>query len=111
MPAATRSRTCHCVTSRRRSRPPSEADRLRACSVYDALDGWGNSGATEAMHHELRRAWRIAAGREPEPAAAVIDSQSVKAAETVAAASRGFDEAKRCRAASGTSPWTLPACC
>jgi len=64
-------------------------------SVYDALDGWGKSGATEAMHDELRRACRIAAGREPEPTAAVIDSQSVRAAETVAAASRGFDAGKK----------------
>ena len=64
-------------------------------SVYDALDGWGESGATEAVHDELRRACRIAAGREPEPTAAVIDSQSVKAAETVAAASRGFDAGKK----------------
>ena len=64
-------------------------------SVYDALDGWGKSGATEAMHDELRRGCRIAAGREPEPTAAVIDSQSVKAAETVAAASRGFDAGKK----------------
>ena len=64
-------------------------------SVYDALDGWGKSGATEAMHDELRRTCRIAAGREPEPTAAVIDSQSVRAAETVAAASRGFDAGKK----------------
>ena len=64
-------------------------------SVYGGLDGWGKSGATEAMHDELRRACRIAAGREPGPTAAVIDSQSVKAAETVAAASRGFDAGKK----------------
>src|SRR5439155_707660 len=32
---------------------------------------------------------------EPEPTAAVIDSQSVRAAETVAAASRGFDAGKK----------------
>jgi hypothetical protein len=30
-------------------------------SVYVALDGWGKSGATEAMHDELRRACRTAA--------------------------------------------------
>src|SRR5579859_798070 len=47
------------------------------------------------MHDELRRRCRIAAGREPGPTAAVIDSQSVKAAETVAAASRGFDAGKK----------------
>ena len=64
-------------------------------SVYGGLDGWGISGATEAMHDQLRRACRIAAGRTAEPTAAVIDSQSVKAAETVAAASRGFDAGKK----------------
>jgi transposase len=64
-------------------------------SVYGTLDGWGKCGATEAMHAGLRRACRIAAGRGPEPTAAVIDSQSVKAAETVAAASGGFDAGKK----------------
>jgi putative transposase len=47
------------------------------------------------MHHELRCACRVAAGRKPGPTAAVIDSQSVKAAETVAAASRGFDAGRK----------------
>jgi putative transposase len=64
-------------------------------TVYDYLDGWQASGATERMHGELRRQCRIAAGRKPEPTAAVIDSQSVKAAEEVARASRGYDAAKR----------------
>ena len=41
------------------------------------------SGATEAMHHKLRRQCRLAAGHKPEPSAAIIDSQSVKGAETV----------------------------
>ena len=35
------------------------------------------------------------AGRKPEPTAAVIDSQSVKAAEEVARASRGYDAGKK----------------
>jgi hypothetical protein len=47
------------------------------------------------MHGELRRQWRIAAGRKPEPSAAVIDSQPVKAAETAARDSRGFDAGKK----------------
>ena len=47
------------------------------------------------MHDELRRQCRIAAGRRPEPTAAVIDSQSVKAAETVASGSRGYDAGKK----------------
>jgi transposase len=47
------------------------------------------------MHDELRRQCRIAAGREPEPTAAVIDSQSVRAAEVVSRASRGCDAGKK----------------
>ena len=43
----------------------------------------------------LRRQCRIAAGRDPEPTAAIIDSQSVKAAETVAKGSRGCDAGKK----------------
>ena len=38
------------------------------------------------MHDELRRQCRITAGRRPEPTAAVIDSQPVKAAEEVSRA-------------------------
>jgi transposase len=64
-------------------------------TVYGALDGWGKSGATETMHDELRRQCRIAAGRTPEPTAAVIDSQSVKAAEQVAGSGRGYDAGKK----------------
>jgi transposase len=51
--------------------------------------------ATAAMHDELRELCRVAGGRSPEPTAAVIDSQSVKAAEEVARTSRGFDAGKK----------------
>jgi transposase len=64
-------------------------------TVYDCLASWQATGATTVMHGELRRQCRIAAGRNPEPTAAIIDSQSVKAAETVAQASRGFDAGKK----------------
>ena len=64
-------------------------------TVYDVLHGWQRSGATERMHDELRTQCRIAAGRKPEPSAAVIDSQSVRAAETVGKASRGYDAGKK----------------
>jgi len=43
----------------------------------------------------LRAQVRAAAGRYPEPTAAVIDSQSVRAADTVPKASRGWDNAKK----------------
>jgi transposase len=64
-------------------------------TVYDVLDRWEKSGATEMVHDELRRQCRIAAGRKPEPTAAIIDSQSVKAAETVAGPGRGYDAGKK----------------
>ena len=64
-------------------------------TIYDTMAGWQASGATEAMHGELREQCRIAAGRKPQPTAAVIDSQSVKAAEEVARASRGYDAGKK----------------
>src|SRR5205814_3293307 len=52
-------------------------------------------GATVALHDALRAQTRQAAGRNAEPTAAVIDSQSVRAAPTVARASRGWDNAKK----------------
>jgi transposase len=64
-------------------------------TVYDVLDQWEKGGATVHMHDELRRQCRIAAGREPGPTAAVIDSQSVKAAGTVSRTSRGYDAGKK----------------
>ena len=64
-------------------------------TVYDLLDAWPESGAAEAMHGNLRAQCRIAARRRPEPTAAVIDSQSVKAAETVGRTSRGYDAGKK----------------
>src|SRR5258708_19320448 len=71
------------------------ADFPPGSPVYASRDGGQAPGATAAMHDELRELCRIAAGRSPEPTAAVIDSQSVKAAEQVARASRGFDAGKK----------------
>ena len=53
------------------------------------------SGATLALHDQLRALARQAAGRNAEPTAAVIDSQSVRAAPTVPRSSRGWDAAKK----------------
>ncbi|WP_346767450.1 transposase [Streptomyces sp. C1-2] len=47
------------------------------------------------LHDRLREAVRDAEGRDREPTAAVIDSQSVKADATVALTSRGFDADKK----------------
>lgn len=63
-------------------------------AAYRFFRRWRDQGLLVVLHDRLRRACRIAAGREPEPSAAVVDSQSLRAAETVAGADRGFDAGK-----------------
>ena len=56
---------------------------------------WRDNGTVQRLHDGLRAQVRAAAGRNAEPTAAVIDSQSVRAADTVPRASRGWDNAKK----------------
>jgi transposase len=72
-------------------------------TVYGYFAAWRDNGVLQQVHDQLRAAARTAAGRDPQPTAAVIDSQSVRAADTVPKASRGWDNAKS-TAASATSP-------
>lgn len=64
-------------------------------TVYGYVWDWQASGATARMHDELRKAVRVLASRSPAPTAAIIDSQSVKAADTVGKDSRGYDAGKK----------------
>jgi len=64
-------------------------------TVYGLYQRWHARGVTIAVHDALRAAARQAAGRNAEPTAAVIDSQSVRAADTVPKATRGWDNAKK----------------
>jgi len=52
-------------------------------TVYGYFDLWTYDGTLDRIHHALYVKCREAAGREASPTAAVIDSQSVKAAENV----------------------------
>src|SRR5215472_713609 len=80
-----------------RVRVAGAAGRLPADrrTVYGLFQRWHARGVTIALHDALRAAARRAAGRDTEPTAAVIDSQSVRAAATVPKASRGWDNAKK----------------
>lgn len=71
------------------------ADFPEWTAAYRFFRRWRDQGLLTVLHDRLRRECRSAAGREPEPSAAVIDSQSLRAAETVAAADRGYDGGKR----------------
>src|SRR5579871_874512 len=64
-------------------------------TVYGYFAAWRDDGTLARLHGQLRAQLRTAAGRQPEPTAAVIDSQSVRAADTVPKASRGWDAAKK----------------
>ena len=50
-------------------------------TVYGCFSHWIADGTWERVNDMLRRQVRVAAGRDPEPSAASIDSQSAKTAE------------------------------
>jgi transposase len=64
-------------------------------TVYGYFAAWRDDGTLARLHDQLRAAARAAAGRDAEPAAAVIDSQSVRAADSVPKVTRGWDNAKK----------------
>jgi transposase len=71
------------------------ADFPPAWTVYYWAGKWQADGSTETMHDQLRDRVREVAGRQAAPTAAIIDSQSVRAAEEVARADRGYDAGKK----------------
>jgi transposase len=64
-------------------------------TVYGYFAAWRDDGTLTRLHDALRAQVRTSAGRNAEPTAAVIDSQSVRAADTVPKASRGWGNAKK----------------
>jgi transposase len=64
-------------------------------TLYGYFAAWRDDGTLTRLHDTLRGQVRAAAGRNAEPTAAIIDSQSVRAADTVPRTSRGWDNAKK----------------
>ena len=64
-------------------------------TVYWHFRRWEQDGSLDALHDALRSAVRVAERRAPEPTAAIIDALSVKGADTVGRASRGYDAGKK----------------
>ena len=64
--------------------PPWEA-------VYAFFQRWSQRGLPQRLVDRLRGRLRTAVGRDVQPSAAIVDSESVKGADTVGAATRGFD--------------------
>jgi transposase len=63
--------------------------------VYWYFKQWEQAKVTEVMLAALREQARVQQGRKPQPSAGIIDSQSVKGADTVGRDSRGYDAGKK----------------
>lgn len=64
-------------------------------TVYWYFHRWAAEGALHRAHAALRDRLRAQQGRDPRPSAAIIDSQSVRGADTVPKSSRGWDNGKK----------------
>lgn len=64
-------------------------------AVWKFFDRWNARGLPEGLVHRLRGALRAHQGRAVQPTAVIVDSQIVKAADTVGRASRGYHGGKK----------------
>jgi len=65
-------------------------------TVYGYFARWRDDGTLDALHDALREQVRAKRERRsPAPSAGIVDSQTVKGADTVPAASRGYDAGKK----------------
>lgn len=88
----------------RKPRPASRAPHPGQCpgcgdyppwrTIYGFARRWAAAGILGVIRDQLRRRIRLAAGKTPQAASVIVDSQSIKASETVSKATRGWDGGK-----------------
>jgi len=65
-------------------------------TVYGYFRDWRKDGTLDRIHDTLRERVRVKEeDRNPAPSAGIVDSQSVKGADTVSKATRGYDAGKK----------------
>ncbi len=64
-------------------------------TVYGYFREWRNDGTLKRLHDALREQVRVKESRNREPSAGIVDSQSVKGADTVPSQTRGYDAGKK----------------
>lgn len=64
-------------------------------TIYAVFRRWAAAGVITAIRDQLRERLRTRGGYSPGAVTVVVDSQSVKASETISRATRGWDPAKR----------------
>ncbi len=64
-------------------------------TVYEYYREWAADGTTKRLHDYLRGRVRRAEGRGSKPSAGIVDSQSIRGADTVGRATRGYDAGKK----------------
>ena len=65
-------------------------------TVYGYFRDWRKDGTLDRVHDALRERVRAKEEqRNPQPSAGIVDSQSVKGADTVSKATRGYDAGKK----------------
>src|SRR5215208_3438938 len=80
-------------------------------TVYDWFRRWRIEGTWERLNAELRERLRWRLGRNPNPSAGIVDSQSVRTSG-VGGNERGFDPAKRrWKGENATCWWTQRGWC
>ena len=62
--------------------------------VHQQAQRWIKAGCFEALAHDLRAVLRVAAGREAQPTAAILDSRTLQSTPS-SGARAGYDGAKR----------------
>jgi putative transposase len=79
-------------------------------TVYWYFRRWQREGVWDQILADLRMQMRTKQGRDPEPSAGSIDSQSIKTS-AVRGPEKGFDNGKKSGVASDTRLWTQRASC